>query len=258
MTQTAETRLPDRAEIEGRLDAVANGRVYGWAWDRNRPGDVLEIEVRLAGPSADDRPLASGKADLPRTDLQANGVGDGRHAFEAVLDLPEGVDPSRVIAVARSPSTGDVAVLRQPSDGERLVEQSLHPHLARIGIALEAAAREQQQTSALQQGLVRAMRDLQKQIPADGAAALAELREAAGASGTRLDEVEAGLERIEGRVEAVEVFLMRIDGSLREMSASIAKHAGEPTSRRLQLIVAVGAGVALAAGAELILHMLLR
>lgn len=257
MTQTAETRVPDRAEIEGRLDAVANGRVYGWAWDRNRPGEPLEIQIRLAGPSADDRPLASGTADLPRTDLQANGVGDGRHAFEVQLDLTDGIDASRVIAIARSPATGDVLVLRQPSDGEKLIEQSLHPHLARIAIALEAAKREQQQTSALQQGLVRAVRDLQKQVPADGATALAELREAAGTSAARFDAVEAGLERVEGRVEAIEVFLMRIDGSLREMSASIGKYAGEPTSRRLQFTVAVGAGVALAAGAELILHMLL-
>lgn len=257
MTQTAETRIPDHAGIEGRLDAVANGRVYGWAWNRNRPDEILEIEIRPAGPSTDDRPLAAGTADLPRADLRANGVGDGRHAFELALDLPDGADPSRVTAVARSPSTGEVLVLRQPSDGERLVEQSLHPHLARIGAALEAAKREQQQTNALQQGLARAVRDLQKQVPADGAAALAELREAAGAAGGRLEAVEAGLERIEGRVEAAEVFLMRIDGSLREMSASLAKHAGEPTSRRLQLTTAVGAGVAMAAGAELILHILL-
>ena len=92
--------MPLEADIRGYLDGVEGRRQHGWAWDRNRPGERLEIFMRIDGST-----VASRTADRARIDLRSNGIGDGRHAFE--IDIPEGIDESvRPSIVARSPSTG--------------------------------------------------------------------------------------------------------------------------------------------------------
>ena len=58
----------------GRIDAISGGRLYGWAWDRVRPSDHLEVEIRVG-----DKLVATAFANQPRDDLKANGVGDGCH-----------------------------------------------------------------------------------------------------------------------------------------------------------------------------------
>ncbi len=66
--------------LQGRLEAVRNGQIEGWALDPLDPLRRLEVEVfcdgHLQGRCA---------ADLFRPDLFEAGVGDGRHAFSLPL-----------------------------------------------------------------------------------------------------------------------------------------------------------------------------
>ena len=66
--------------LQGRLEAVRNGQVEGWALDPIDPARRLEIEIlcdgQLQGRCA---------ADLYRADLAKAGIGDGRHAFSLTL-----------------------------------------------------------------------------------------------------------------------------------------------------------------------------
>ncbi len=66
--------------LEGRLDGVEGGRISGWAFHPDRPEAPVWLEV-LDG----DGVIARVHARRYRTDLEAAGVGDGRHGFELHL-----------------------------------------------------------------------------------------------------------------------------------------------------------------------------
>ncbi|HJL17569.1 MAG TPA: phytanoyl-CoA dioxygenase family protein [Sandaracinaceae bacterium LLY-WYZ-13_1] len=68
--------------IDGHLDGVREGRVFGWAWDPRDASARVEIEVRVDGS-----PLGRVAAEKPRPDLREAGIGDGQHGFE--LEVPE-------------------------------------------------------------------------------------------------------------------------------------------------------------------------
>lgn len=71
-----------RTRVEGRLEAVVDGRAVGWAWDPERPDEAVEVEVLVDG-----EPVASGVADVERPALLDAGVGHGRYGFD--LQLPD-------------------------------------------------------------------------------------------------------------------------------------------------------------------------
>jgi hypothetical protein len=73
-TQAIQPNQP--AVFEGFLEHVSATEVIGWAVDRSRPGEPVEVEI-LDG----DKPLATVKADLYREDLKRAGLSDGRHQF---------------------------------------------------------------------------------------------------------------------------------------------------------------------------------
>src|SRR5215207_3688911 len=68
--------------IEGRLEAVMDGRAIGWAWDRDRPDHALEVEIEIDG-----RAVATGQADMTREALAEAGIGSGNYGFD--IELPE-------------------------------------------------------------------------------------------------------------------------------------------------------------------------
>lgn len=118
-------------DVVGFIDSIGGSRVAGWVWNRQRPGQALEVEIRL-----DNQPIATVLADRLREDLVRANVGDGRHGFET--QLPEQIskeERQRVTAVVRLPGIGgeirlknqaavntDALALR-PSDFSTLVEQ---------------------------------------------------------------------------------------------------------------------------------------
>jgi hypothetical protein len=75
-------RRASTAAMQGRVEAVVDGRVAGWAFDPAHPDRRVPLKV-----SVDGEPVGDTVADLPRPSLAADGIGDGRHAF--LLRLPE-------------------------------------------------------------------------------------------------------------------------------------------------------------------------
>jgi hypothetical protein len=66
--------------ITGYLEFASATALRGWAYDSEAPETHLEVVVRMR-----DESVASGRADIRRTDLAAVGIGDGSHGFN--IDL---------------------------------------------------------------------------------------------------------------------------------------------------------------------------
>lgn len=66
--------------LQGFIDAVERGVIYGWAWNPQRPEEPVDVEILLG-----ERVLAVVTADIFRADLVELEIGDGRHAFEFAL-----------------------------------------------------------------------------------------------------------------------------------------------------------------------------
>ncbi len=106
------------ATIEGRFEAVIDGRAIGWAWDPGRPGEAVEVEIEVDG-----RSVARGAADVERPALADAGIGQGRHGFD--ISLPESLTESashKIRVLAGQNRTDVVAVesfstvVRSPAD----------------------------------------------------------------------------------------------------------------------------------------------
>jgi hypothetical protein len=210
MSAALQTLAPQPADIDGRIDAITGGRLYGWAWDRVRPSDHLEVEIRIG-----DRLVATAFANQPRDDLKANGVGDGCHAFELAVDLPPGETPT---ATARSPVTGEVMPLRLPSDVETVTESVLGPTLLRMSALMDATQRNQQT-------VLRGLRELMKH----GQTALY--------TDKRLEELAASQEELKTQLSGIEIFLMRIDEHLHEVNNSLKQHPPAAVDKPLRIAV---------------------
>lgn len=62
--------------FEVGLGSVTCEQIQGWAWDKNRPDEPIEVEVYI-----DDVSIATVRADRFREDLQKAGKGNGNHSF---------------------------------------------------------------------------------------------------------------------------------------------------------------------------------
>ncbi|EWY39688.1 hypothetical protein N825_06055 [Skermanella stibiiresistens SB22] len=228
MSAALQTLAPQPADIEGRIDAITGGKLYGWAWDRARPSDHLEVEIRVG-----DRLVTTVFANQPRDDLKANGVGDGCHSFELALELAEGETP---IALARSPVTGDMAPLRMPSDVETVAENVIGPVLLRLSALMDATQRNQQT-------VLRGLRELLKQ----GQAAPANDQR----NDARIDGIVAAQEELQRQVSGIEVFLLRIDESLHDLNVSLKQRPAASADKRVWIALSCLAAAVVATGAAM-------
>ncbi|MGQ9368570.1 hypothetical protein [Azospirillum sp. ST 5-10] len=226
--------------IVGFIDSISGDRVYGWVWDREEPERRLEVEIRDG-----DRRLGAVVADLPRPDLRMNGIGDGRYAFEFLLNGAE-VDPLHLRALVRpAPDAAPVEVPKSANavnpelldTGKalfRLIElfEMLHGNQVAVARSLPASLGELR--GAVQQ-------DLRTEVvrPLDGLAA---------ASG-------AGFAGLEKRLSDLEVFVTRIDATLRSIDRKVEAAAVRRDDRALRLMVGALLAVVLAAvGAAAVLY----
>ncbi|WP_428988993.1 glycosyltransferase [Methylocapsa aurea] len=88
-------------DIVGRLDGFHDDVVHGWAYCPAHPGRRVLVDI-----FADDVFVCQRSADLPRADLAANGMGDGRHGFD--VKIPSAFSRGdatriRVYAIAETP-----------------------------------------------------------------------------------------------------------------------------------------------------------
>jgi hypothetical protein len=197
MTVTVEKLQGPAARLEGFVDALDGGRLFGWAWDRLHPQERLRIEV-----SVDGEVVAEATADQARPDLRAGGIGDGEHAFEVAV--PEGATP---VAVAIS-STGERIELKVRGPEEQGAETLVL--LRQVAGAVDMLGRGQRRLGAVLTERDKAApgetEDLHKLV-ADLAAAQKELQK---------------------QQDCFEVFLVRFDSLLRDLTERVDSPHGQP------------------------------
>ncbi len=127
--------------MKGRVDAIEEGRLYGWAFDPSYPTERLIIRVLL-----DDKPIAEAPADKDRPDLKRNGIGDGMHAFEVMLPQFAVARAGELVVVAAN-ATGAEQKLRVPKPDEQAAEALIAAPMTRILDKLDMLMAAQRQLS---------------------------------------------------------------------------------------------------------------
>ncbi|WP_266029486.1 hypothetical protein [Brucella intermedia] len=187
---------PQRTEaMKGRVDAIEEGRLYGWAFDPSVPTERLLIRVLL-----DDKPIAEAPADKDRPDLKRNGIGDGKHAFEVMLPQFAAARAGELVVVAANAAGGEQK-LRVPKPDEQAAEALIAAPMTRILDKLDILMAAQRQLQVNQRSLQR----VAPTLDASGNAAPAELLDiASSVDGLRTD--------LHQRMTELDVHIMRMDG----------------------------------------------
>ena len=226
-----------RTGVEGRVDAVTDDTVFGWAWDRRDRDRRLVVEIWLG-----KRLVGKCEADQERADLTENGIGDGRYAFEFRLAEPlsaGGRDDLRVLAV---PGDGGEAVaLAMPSPAEIAAENVLAPPLTRMAKAIDTLAAAYRQTAAAQRSGLKALEDqLQKDTDGDV------VRRASAA--TAREETASALAALEKRLSELEVFALRFDETLHSIDRRLAERPPAVDRPLRGMVAGLGVLIAVAIG----------
>ncbi|NVM39309.1 hypothetical protein HWX16_03095 [Ochrobactrum intermedium] len=187
---------PQRTEaMKGRVDAIEEGRLYGWAFDPSVPTERLLIRVLL-----DDKPIAEAPADKDRPDLKRNGIGDGKHAFEVMLPQFAAARAGELVVVAANAAGGEQK-LRVPKPDEQAAEALIAAPMTRILDKLDMLMAAQRQLQVNQRSLQR----VAPTLDASGNAAPGELLDiASSVDGLRTD--------LHQRMTELDVHIMRMDG----------------------------------------------
>lgn len=222
--------------MNGRVDAIDMGRIFGWAFDPVAPEQRLTIRVLLDG-----KVIAEAVADRNRPDLRRNGIGDGKHAFE--IALPDSVQAraNELVVVALNGS-GSEQALRVPQPDEQAAEALIAAPLAKVLDKLDVLMAAQRQLQVSQRSLQRT-----PEIDADKTetVGLTEIGSAVEGLGTDINQ----------RLNDLDVHLMRLDGVVAGMEKSLntlqKRTNGDLKPLLLLLFVLMGfvagAGVALMA-----------
>lgn len=219
--------------LTGRVDAIDNGRLYGWAFDRSQPSSRMQIIVSLGAQR-----IAEATADKLRSDLRRNGVGDGQHAFD--IPLPESVTArQRDLSIVAISPTGEERILYAPTLDEQAAEALIAAPLTRVLEKLEVLMAAQRQLQLNQRGIQRA-----------GEAAATGVE----APPAQLDQIETTQTEIVNRLSELEVFLMRFDGIVAGLEGRIdtLSKRGSGDMKPLLLVLSGLSGVAIGAVVALI------
>ncbi|APO69019.1 hypothetical protein IE4872_CH03420 [Rhizobium gallicum] len=220
--------------MNGRVDAVDMGRIFGWAFDPMAPDQRLTIRVLLDG-----KVIAEAVADRNRPDLRRNGIGDGKHAFEIALPDPVHSRANDIVVMARNGS-GSEQALRVPQPDEQAAEALIAAPLAKVLDKLDLLMAAQRQLQVSQRSLQRT-----PEIDADKT-------ETAGPTDVS-KAVESLKVDMSQRLNDFDVHLMRLDGVVAGMEKNLnalrKRSNGELKPLLLLLFVLVG----FAAGASLTL-----
>ncbi|EMG53531.1 hypothetical protein Brsp04_03693 [Brucella sp. NBRC 12952] len=193
--QSASPTAQRTEAMKGRVDAIEEGRLYGWAFDPSYPTERLIIRVLL-----DDKPIAEAPADKERPDLKRNGIGDGLHAFEVMLPQFAAARAGDLVVVAAN-AAGNEQKLRVPKPDEQAAEALIAAPMTRILDKLDMLMAAQRQLQVNQRSLQRAA----PTIDSSGNAAPAELLDIAGS----VDALRTDLHQ---RMTELDVHIMRMDG----------------------------------------------
>jgi glycosyltransferase involved in cell wall biosynthesis len=137
--------------LKGRIDVADRRRVSGWAADGARPGEAVELELRLDGVA-----VGRFRANRFRKDLAEAGIGTGHHAF--AVEIPGGLSGhgERVIELVRAADgaalLGSPAVLAAEAPVGEAARRELEDAVAAATEGASPAALE-----ALMRELMRAL-----------------------------------------------------------------------------------------------------
>lgn len=182
--------------IVGRVDELKSGKLFGWAFNSEAPDEHLVIRV-----SRSTQIVASGVANIFRPDLPDAGIGNGDHAFEIIM--PPNIESLHgVMVVAQSQKSGELALQIATNDDRRLDELVAH-FSRRYEDALVALKEELDR-------LKERCSDLEAQNRMPATLALG-------------DDVVERLNALEARMDAAEVFFLRIDETVSKLAAAQMK-----------------------------------
>lgn len=228
MTNVAEkaNAVPEQDNakpMNGRVDAIDQGRLFGWAFDPGAPDMRLTIRVLLDGGV-----IAEALADRNRPDLKRNGIGDGSHAFE--IALPEAAASRAAdLVVTALDGRGVEQELRVPRPDEQAAEALIAAPLTKVLDKLDVLMAAQRQLQVSQRSFLRTQ--------------IGESGEGEAVASLRSD--------ITGRLNDLDVHLMRLDGVVAAMEKNLSglqkRSNGEMKPLLLLLFVLMG----FAAGAAL-------
>ncbi|RVI43987.1 hypothetical protein, partial [Sinorhizobium medicae] len=139
--------------MSGRVDAIDQGRIFGWAFDPAAPTKRLTIRVYVDGSA-----IAEAVADRNRPDLKRNGIGDGSHAFE--IALPEAAASRAAdLTVTALDARGTEQKLRVPRPDEQAAEALIAAPLAKVLDKLDVLMAAQRQLQVSQRSFQRTQND---------------------------------------------------------------------------------------------------
>ncbi|WEX90714.1 hypothetical protein PZN02_004273 [Sinorhizobium garamanticum] len=230
---TAAPEQDNARPMSGRVDAIDQGRVFGWAFDPATPNERLTIRVLLDGSV-----IAEAVADRNRPDLKRNGIGDGSHAFEIALPEAAAVRAAELVVTALD-GRGTEQRLRVPRPDEQAAEALIAAPLTKVLDKLDVLMAAQRQLQVSQRSLLRTQNDEGGEAETQGLTAIgdavASLRSDVA---QRLDDLDVHLMRLDGVVAAMEKNL----GGLQKRSNAELK----PLLLLLFVLVGFAAGAALA------------
>lgn len=202
------------ASLTGFIDAITEDRIFGWAWDPQRPQARIPVRVEV-----DAKQCAAAIADQPREDLAGNSVGDGAHAFE--ISIAPGTTPERIRVLAIDPETGEgLELSHRPIEGALpLVERN-----EEIRGVVHALCRSQRLLSGKVQSVIDAIEALRHD-----------------------EEAKAGRASIASRLETLEVAIARIDAAVRDHGSILDALKRRPQDHISRILACAGAGLGAAA-----------
>ncbi|WP_426128949.1 hypothetical protein [Pararhizobium sp. PWRC1-1] len=224
--------------MNGRVDAIEMGRIFGWAFDPMAPDQRLIIRVLLDG-----KVIAEAVADRNRPDLRRNGIGDGKHAFEIALPDPVQSRANDIVVMARNGS-GSEQALRVPQPNEQAAEALIAAPLAKVLDKLDVLMASQRQLQVSQRSMQRT-----PDLDADKAET------------TGLSEVGHAVESLRvdigHRLNDLDVHLMRLDGVVAgiEKNLNTLRKRGNGELKPLLLLLFVLVGFAAGASLALIVRI---
>ena len=236
---------PPAPAPEGRIDAIEPHRIYGWAFDRARPGLRLGVTVRLDG-----RVVGEAKADRMRVDLRRNGIGDGAHAFEIALEGLSGAERERLEVTAQA--QGDATGIVLPPPGGEPSAAAIGGSVARLLEQFDMLVAAQRKSQIIQRETVEMLRDTTQRVEVlsksetDVAGALADCAAR-----------QADLDR---RIADLEVFHLRLDRTLATFDdrVSALTDATDRPMRRAMVLMTTLCAIAACSGIVSTSLLLLR
>ncbi len=128
------------ADLDGSFDEFEGNTIVGWAWDSSMPNTGVPVTVTITNKETGEQVKSFHQTAVTyRSDLEENGIGNGRHGFRIAMNwdnLPdgtytvEGTVDGKALSNSRTYIKGEAAATEESSAAE---ETQDHPHLKSLG-----------------------------------------------------------------------------------------------------------------------------